>query len=278
MMTINSTSTSHVSLKDRVSFKLTTLFIGTFLAVFIGSWVYSAFAALLAGQVSEAELQSQPELIAMDPKIQSNLAKAMSFDAIPTSAEIKDPFKDQSGISNNGQSAASTAPINQTAAKTTGATTNPTKSQKTPSNPQVAKTNNGSGATPTDPKTVAVTEDTLTRILRREEKIRTGIEAGPESVVFAIDDLLPVGVVSGGEGADEIMFYSQSADRTFSYPVGTQFYDGWLTEIKSEGVVFSFNDKYRTMRLKSWARSIKSKSGAISELITSQDQTTGGNN
>jgi len=273
MMAINSTSSMSLGLKDRVTFKLITLFIGTFLAVFVGSWVANAFTSLLENRGIESELQNQPELIVIDPKIQSNLAKVMAFDAIPTSAEIKDPFNDSSGISNNGTptTAGNTRPTTQPAAKTTTSVTTPARSPKTTSNPQVAKTNNGSGGSTTDAKNVVV-EDTLTRILKRDERIRAGLDAGTESTVFAIDDLLPVGVVSGGDGADEIMFYSQSADRTFSYPVGTQFYDGWLTEIKSEGAVFSFNDQNRTMKLKSWARSIKSKSGgAIAGGMTSQD-------
>jgi len=33
--------------------------------------------------------------------------------------------------------------------------------------------------------------------------------------------------------------------------------DGWLTELRPEGVVFSFNDYSRTVRLRSWARSLK---------------------
>ncbi len=270
MMAINSTSSASLGLRDGVTFKLITLFIGTFLAVFIGSWVVNAFTSLLESRGVESELQNQPELIVIDPKIQSNLAKVMAFDAIPTSAEIKDPFNDSSGISNNGQptTAGSTRTTTQPAAKTATTAANPAK--KTTSNPQAAKTNNG--GTATDPKKEVVIEDTLTRIIRRDERIRAGQEVGAESAVFAIDDLLPVGVVSGGNGADEIMFYSQSADRTFSYPVGAQFYDGWLTEIKAEGAVFSFNDQYRTVKLKSWARAIKSKSGsAISGGMTSQD-------
>ena len=259
MMSVNSTPASDLRLRDRVSFKVTALFIATFLTIFIGSSVYGAFTALLAGQVSDAELQSQPEVVAMDPKLQSSLAKVMTFDAIPNSAEIKDPFKDGSGISNNGQNF-SAGTTNRTTAKVVGSDTT---AKKTPSGTQGGKTNNGAGTTTKDPKETVV-EDTLTRILAREEKLRNGQEVGLESGVFAIEDLLPVGVVSGGEGADEIMFYSQSADRTFSYPVGTQFYDGWLTEIRNEGAVFSFNDQGRTMRLKSWVRSIKTKSGVNS--------------
>src|SRR5690606_17464398 len=75
--------------------------------------------------------------------------------------------------------------------------------------------------------------------------------------IFAIDDLLPVGVVDGGNGQQEILFYSEGAGRTFSFPIGTVFYDGWLSELRPEGVVFASGDNYRTARLRSWARSLR---------------------
>jgi hypothetical protein len=53
------------------------------------------------------------------------------------------------------------------------------------------------------------------------------------------------------------MFYSRVAEKTLSFPVGTRFYDGWLTELRPEGVVFSFVDNDRTVRMRSWSRSIQ---------------------
>jgi len=79
--------------------------------------------------------------------------------------------------------------------------------------------------------------------------------------IFAITDLMPVGIVDGGNGPQEVMFVSESAGKYFSFPVGTMFFDGWLTEIRPEGVVFSFNDGKGTVRMRSWTRSI-GKSGA----------------
>ena len=76
--------------------------------------------------------------------------------------------------------------------------------------------------------------------------------------IFAIDDLLPVGIVDGGNGQQEVMFYSEAAQRTVSFPIGTVFYDGWLSELRPEGVVFASGDNYRTARLRSWARALRS--------------------
>ncbi len=279
MKTINSIAPAKLSLKDRASFKLISLFIGTFLAVFIGSTVIGAFTSLLENQVAEAELTNQPAVVVIDPKIESNLSKVMSYDSASETVDIKDPFDDPSGLGNNGQTATNAGTTNQTnptksasVATTTLAKNNPSKNQTVNTKP-----NSNVGGVVINAKNDVVTEDTLTRILRREERLRLGQDGGSESAVFAIDDLLPVGMVGGGEGTDEVMFYSQSADRTFSFPVGTQFYDGWLTEIKSEGVVFSLNDQYRTMKLRSWVRSIKSKSAATSAVAVTPDQTTGGN-
>jgi len=75
--------------------------------------------------------------------------------------------------------------------------------------------------------------------------------------IFAIEDLLPVGIVDGGNGQQEVMFYSEAAGKTLSFPLGTMFFDGWLTELRPEGVVFSSNDDRRMVRLRSWARSIR---------------------
>jgi hypothetical protein len=46
-------------------------------------------------------------------------------------------------------------------------------------------------------------EATNARIRARQERMRAGQNGGPESTVLAIDDLLPVGMVSGGNGETE---------------------------------------------------------------------------
>ena len=75
--------------------------------------------------------------------------------------------------------------------------------------------------------------------------------------MFAIQDLLPVGIVDGGSGGQAIMFMSESVGKTVSFPVGTMFFDGWLSEVRPEGVVFNFNDGRGTVRMQSWARAAK---------------------
>jgi hypothetical protein len=54
------------------------------------------------------------------------------------------------------------------------------------------------------------------------------------------------------------LFYSEAAAQTFSFPIGTVFNDGWLSELRPEGVVFASGDNYRTVRLRSWARALRS--------------------
>ena len=95
--------------------------------------------------------------------------------------------------------------------------------------------------------------------MRYEAWLERSIIAGETNLdprVFAIEDLTPVGLVDGGSGQQEVMFYSQAAGKTVSFPVGTMFFDGWLTELRTEGVVFSSNDERRIVRLRSWARSL----------------------
>jgi hypothetical protein len=78
--------------------------------------------------------------------------------------------------------------------------------------------------------------------------------------VFAIDDLLPVGIVDGGNGQQEVLFYSEAVARTFSFPVGTRFFDGWLSEITPQGPVFAWDDAsgLTFTKLRVWTRNLRS--------------------
>jgi len=75
--------------------------------------------------------------------------------------------------------------------------------------------------------------------------------------IFAIEDLLPVGIVDGGNGNQEVMFYSEAACRTVSFVPGTSFFDGRLSELRPEGVVFTSFDGRQPLRMRSWSRSLK---------------------
>ena len=75
-----------------------------------------------------------------------------------------------------------------------------------------------------------------------------------------MDDLLPVGLVDGGNGQQEVLFYSEAVARTFSFPAGTRFFDGWLSEITPQGVVFAWNnDRGLTFsKMRVWTRNLRS--------------------
>jgi len=55
------------------------------------------------------------------------------------------------------------------------------------------------------------------------------------------------------------MFFSEAVGKTVSFPVGTLFFDGWLSELRADGVVFSSNDERHTLRMRLWARQLKSE-------------------
>ena len=273
---------SPLPLKERVSLKLSLLFGITCLLVFFGGFVYDLFASQAENLRLNDSENSQPPITVIDPKLESELAKVIDFDSIPNSADIKDPFTDHAGISDNAKTLTGAITTTQTPT----ITPNPNNQNvvianstpKTPVQPNVS-TNTGGGPT-TSTNNILPEVDTKMRIQMREEKIRIGQDGGPESAVFAIADLLPVGVVSGGDKPEEVMFYSAAADQTFSFPVGTHFFDGWLVELRPEGVVFGFNDQYSTMRLKSWGRSIRTKNSQNLSVVTSPNRAdgTGGSN
>lgn len=252
----NNRTVSSMPIKDRLSLRLGLLFAAVFAAVFVGGLVYDIFASI--AERSETDAVAQPAPVVIDPKIKTDLAKALAFDVAPADTAISDPFVDRSGISNLVRTTGA-APVRTVAGSSSpGAapTAAGTAASGRPSIGQSAGSSGSSGTVASLPE-VPASEATRTRYEDRMQKIRLGIEAGPESYVFAVDDLLPVGVVSGGSGEQEIIFYSQSADRTFSFAVGTRFFDGWLSELRPEGVVFTIDDRYRTTKMRSWGRSIK---------------------
>jgi len=253
-MTRTNRTVSSMPIKDRLSLRLGLLFTAVFAAVFLGGLVYDIFASI--AERSETDAVAQPAPVVIDPKIKTDLAKALAFDVAPADTAISDPFVDRSGISNlvrqTGASPVRTV-SGSTSSGTSASASSGTVASGRPSIGQAAGSPGGVASTPEVP----ASEATRSRYEDRMQKVRLGIDAGPESHVFAVDDLLPVGVVSGGSGEQEIIFYSQSADRTFSFAVGTRFFDGWLSELRPEGVVFTIDDRYRTTKMRSWGRSIK---------------------
>lgn len=243
-MTGNLQKNPGVPLLQRVSFKLTALFILTFVVVFIAISAYDIFASMMESRQAEANIVVEQSPIVIDPKIQEELQRVLNETEEPNNEMVRDPFIDSAGLSE-------TAPPLNTGAQSGQASTAAAKSG-------AAVTTAGQTA-PAGPPPPTPIEATKLRYLNWLDRTMNGEMLALDPMIFAIDDLLPVGLVSGGSGNQEILFYSESADRTISFPVGTRFYDGWFSALRPEGVVFSFDDELRTVRLKSWGRSVKSK-------------------
>lgn len=235
---------------SRLSLKLAGLFAISFVLFFVLFFAYdllSSFteSAAMAGQVNE---QTTPMVI--DPKIESDLAKVLSYDTNSDPEDVKDPFNDRGGLSNTVAASTASGVVQST----------PTATGK----PGVASVSGGgsgvAGRTGTDTSSAAVASPIEATKQRYDSWMgRSGINGDVpiDPRIFAIEDLLPVGIVDGGNGQQEVMFYSEAAGKTLSFPLGTMFFDGWLTELRPEGVVFSSNDDRRMVRLRSWARSIR---------------------
>jgi hypothetical protein len=237
-----------------LALKLGALFLGTIAVVFFGTWIYDLFNSYRESREAENNVVTQPQPIVIDPKIQSDLARVLSYESAPADLDIRDPFNDRANLS---QTVSGTITSGTASQSTSGGSTSAsTGGQGTPSVTVPGNPNAPSVAAVESPS-----DATRRRYLEWLERAQNDPNLQLDPQLFAIDDLLPVGVVSGGNGRDEVIFFSQVAERTWSFPVGTRFYDGWFTDLRPEGVVFSFNDPQRTVRLRSWGRSIKQRSG-----------------
>ena len=74
-----------------------------------------------------------------------------------------------------------------------------------------------------------------------------------------MEDLVPVGYASGGDRPDEVMLFSVSLCRTFSFPVGTRFFNGTLNSFDQREVLFLFQNGIRS---KSYSASGECQTGA----------------
>jgi hypothetical protein len=244
MMNVNGqNSTKNGS--GRLWVKLGGLFIlsfAVFFAIFLGYDLLTTFSERSAARPANEEAPP----IVIDPKIESDLAKVLAFDPSPASDTVKDPFSDRGGLTGRlANSAAATT--QQVSAVTPG-------SSRTTSGSSLVLGNtgaNGSGGA-----VFPVIEGTKERYNKWVGQYGITGDVPLDPRVFAIEDLLPVGIVDGGNGQQEVMFFSQAVGKTVSFPLGTLFFDGWLTELRPEGVVFSSTDR-RVLRMRSWARSIK---------------------
>ena len=253
---------TRLRLIDRLSFRLLILFLAIFLLLFFALWAWSISMSFVEGQLAQAAARSRPQPVVIDPKLRDELASVMSLTTAPEVVAVKDPFADRTGIVglSNAQRAVggvvTTTGGSGGSPSTVASITSGTGGGGGRSNTSVVPGRSGGSGTPTEPQ-LSANEATKQRYEAWLQRAATGeIPLDPQN--FSIEDLMPVGVVDGGNGRQEVLFYSEAAGRTLSFPVGTLFADGWLTELRPEGVVFATGeDERRTYRLRSWARSLR---------------------
>jgi len=230
---------------DRVALKLAGLTALAFAFFFIVFFAYELLSSVADRSAAAMMPTEEARPLTVDPKIADDLAKVLAESA-PFSQEVKDPFSDRGGLGGKATSGSNGA-------------TQPPSTAGGPMTPGPATGAGGKGSTATTvapPSSAPIIADaTKQRYNNWLAQMGLAGDIPLDPRVFSIEDLLPVGIVDGGSGQQEIMFYSQAIDKTVSFPVGTMFFDGWLTELRPEGVVFSSNDDRRTVRMRSWARS-----------------------
>jgi hypothetical protein len=223
--------------RERASFRLASLFIGTFIGMMILLIASAVFGSLADSQRANAEAEIQPAPLVIDPKIQSDLSKAMSFDAEPPAVEVQNPFIDRAGLT--GTAGITTGTVGGQQASISN-TTAGNLSASTGSHLQSGTTQ--SGVIQVGPPVVSDTRSRHDEWMRR---LQAGEYTGPESETLAVEDLIPVGYASGGNKPEEVMFYSPALCTTFSFPAGTRFYNGWLMSLDQNEVVFGFGNGIR---------------------------------
>lgn len=245
-------------LTDRLSFRLLALFLGVFVLTFFGLWAWSISKGFLESRLIEEGAAARPQPIVIDPKLRDELVTVMNSDPSMEMAAVKDPFNDRTGLvplsaAQRAVGGVATTTGGSGSASTPGATSSSPGSRSSNTNVGAGTPGNSGGTV--EPQ-LSPEEATKQRYSAWLDRAATG-DVPLDPRIFSIEDLLPVGVVDGGEGRQEVLFYSEAAGRTLSFPVGTLFNDGWLTELRPEGVVFASGDDRRTYRLRSWARSLR---------------------
>lgn len=229
--------------------KVAGLFAVSSILFFMAFMAYDLLSGFAKNSAPAAEANEEIKPDVDIPKIADDLAKVLASNPETYSQEVKDPFSDRGGLSS--------ASIAASASNTATAVAPKSETAYTPNNATVTSGNTGKGTANSSPSVTLAVEGTKERYANWLSRSVTVGDTTLDPRVFAIEDLTPVGVVDGGTGQQEVMFYSQAAEKTVSFPVGTMFFDGWLTELRPEGVVFSSNDDRRIVRMRSWARSIK---------------------
>jgi len=237
---------------DRLSVKSLALFAATFLIGFLALWAYGVSTSYVESALAEGAAPQTTQPVVIDPNLRNELSQVMAMSSDTTEqAAIKDPFNDRGGL-------AGLKAVQQAVAGTVTTTGGPAAGGPSTTGFDSKRPPGGNDVSGPAAPVLSANEATKQRYAAWLGRAEMGGEIALDPRVFALDDLLPVGIVDGGSGQQEVLFYSEAAARTFSFPIGTMFYDGWLSEIRAEGVVFASNDDRRTVRLRSWARALRS--------------------
>jgi len=239
-------------MKDRLSMRLGLLFVGTFAIATLLSIASTMFGAMSDERQASTDQGAATPVIVIDPKIRADLAKAISFDAIPPATEVKNPFLDRDGIGSN-LTISPSATASQNARPGEAGSTNTTA---------VAANGGGMGTGASGATSAGSGYDPSALRARYDEWVyrqRRGEFVGSESETLAVEDLVPVGYASGGDRPEEGMLFSVSLCRTFSFPVGTRFFNGMLNGFDQREVLFLFQNGIRS---KSYSSAGECQSGA----------------
>jgi hypothetical protein len=227
--------------------KLVAIFGVTFLLFLVLFLAYDIVTGLGERTIRLSQVSSQAAPIVIDPKIADELAKVLATNDAAVAFDVNDPFVDRAGLSGT----VGTTTVGGTTQTTTAGGTKP---PSTSSANQIIAGAGGSNNGNTGPQVLLPIESTKDRYQAWLGQSANNADLLINPRIFAVDDLRPVGIVDGGSGGQEVMFISLAAGKTLSFPVGTMFYDGWLSELRSEGVVFNLNDGRGTTRTVLWAR------------------------
>src|SRR5688572_16505821 len=95
------TTDPRIPVRNRISLRLALLFVGTFVGVLILLMVWTMLATVVDRRAVAAGSEGAAPVIVIDPKIKTDLSKALAFDALPSSGEVLNPFLDRAGLSGN---------------------------------------------------------------------------------------------------------------------------------------------------------------------------------
>ncbi|HUF04011.1 MAG TPA: hypothetical protein VMM38_07525 [Aridibacter sp.] len=248
--------------------KLAGIFLIAFLLVFVFGWVWDFASEQFQRQQIEAAPSTSRTVLVIDPNIEMDLARVLSYeDSTESNVDLKDPFADRSNLGNSASNRYSALPRRDQLDPASGSRTAGPGSGPASPGGSAGSSAGSSGGSKAEEIKIDVAKETMEAVRRRESRIRAGIDPGPESVIFFIDDLLPVGMVSGGSKAPEVLMYSMTMKRTYSFPAGAVFRDGWLATWRSDGVAFGDATRDGAIFLKPWTSALDGKDDAKQVVI-----------